>query len=133
MRKRHDILESLSDGQVAQLVEHATENRSVGGSIPSLATSLRSRSGEGCRAEALRAKADRQRLASSGSASHASLLPSTQLNHLRPALQRGADGGAEIVELDALDQPFPDHRPRLRHHPAGAAGVAQALERFVTP
>ncbi len=29
-------------GQVAQLVEHATENRSVGGSIPSLATSLRS-------------------------------------------------------------------------------------------
>jgi hypothetical protein len=25
-------------GQVAQLVEHATENRSVGGSIPSLAT-----------------------------------------------------------------------------------------------
>ena len=42
MRKRHDILESLSDGQVAQLVEHATENRSVGGSIPSLATNLRS-------------------------------------------------------------------------------------------
>ena len=42
MCKRHDILENLSDGQVAQLVEHATENRSVGGSIPSLATNLRS-------------------------------------------------------------------------------------------
>src|SRR6476659_127809 len=29
-------------GQVAQLVEHMTENHGVGGSIPSLATSLRS-------------------------------------------------------------------------------------------
>ena len=27
-----------NEGQVAQLVEHTTENRSVGGSIPSLAT-----------------------------------------------------------------------------------------------
>jgi hypothetical protein len=29
---------ALGWGQVAQLVEHATENRGVGGSIPSLAT-----------------------------------------------------------------------------------------------
>ncbi len=29
-----------SNAQVAQLVEHATENRSVGGSIPSLGTTL---------------------------------------------------------------------------------------------
>lgn len=28
----------VSDAQVAQLVEHATENRSVGGSIPPLGT-----------------------------------------------------------------------------------------------
>ena len=28
-----------TDGQVAQLVEHVTENHGVGGSIPSLATS----------------------------------------------------------------------------------------------
>ena len=33
------ILASLTDGQVAQLVEHVTENHGVGGSIPSLATS----------------------------------------------------------------------------------------------
>ena len=32
----------FSVGQVAQLVEHMTENHGVGGSIPSLATSLRS-------------------------------------------------------------------------------------------
>jgi hypothetical protein len=30
---------SLEHAQVAQLVEHATENRSVGGSIPPLGTS----------------------------------------------------------------------------------------------
>ena len=30
------------DAQVAQLVEHATENRSVGGSIPPLGTTLKS-------------------------------------------------------------------------------------------
>ena len=30
----------LWEGQVAQLVEHMTENHGVGGSIPSLATSL---------------------------------------------------------------------------------------------
>ena len=34
--------EVSTDGQVAQLVEHVTENHGVGGSIPSLATSLRS-------------------------------------------------------------------------------------------
>src|SRR6266508_4772489 len=34
---------ALPDGQVAQLVEHMTENHGVGGSIPSLATNLRSR------------------------------------------------------------------------------------------
>jgi hypothetical protein len=33
---------SGSDAQVAQLVEHATENRSVGGSIPPLGTTLKS-------------------------------------------------------------------------------------------
>jgi hypothetical protein len=32
---------SLEHAQVAQLVEHATENRSVGGSIPPLGTKLR--------------------------------------------------------------------------------------------
>ena len=32
-------------GQVAQLVEHTTENRGVGGSIPPLATGLVGRSG----------------------------------------------------------------------------------------
>jgi hypothetical protein len=32
---------AFKPGQVAQLVEHMTENHGVGGSIPSLATSLR--------------------------------------------------------------------------------------------
>jgi hypothetical protein len=32
----------IRDAQVAQLVEHATENRSVGGSIPPLGTILKS-------------------------------------------------------------------------------------------
>jgi hypothetical protein len=32
----------LTNAQVAQLVEHATENRSVGGSIPPLGTMLKS-------------------------------------------------------------------------------------------
>ena len=52
------------EGQVAQLVEHRTENAGVAGSIPALATSLRSRESapkrelrlgepaEGCLAEA---------------------------------------------------------------------------------
>src|SRR6185437_12054801 len=35
------LLESPRYAQVAQLVEHATENRSVGGSIPPLGTTLR--------------------------------------------------------------------------------------------
>jgi hypothetical protein len=34
----------VPDAQVAQLVEHATENRSVGGSIPPLGTTLPSSS-----------------------------------------------------------------------------------------
>ena len=33
-------LARATEGQVAQLVEHTTENRSVGGSIPSLATNI---------------------------------------------------------------------------------------------
>jgi hypothetical protein len=33
---------AFPDAQVAQLVEHATENRSVGGSIPPLGTILKS-------------------------------------------------------------------------------------------
>ena len=38
-RVRASITAAISVGQVAQLVEHMTENHGVGGSIPSLATS----------------------------------------------------------------------------------------------
>ena len=44
-------------GRLAQLVEHFVYTEGVGGSNPSPPTSLRSRSEEGCRAEARRAKA----------------------------------------------------------------------------
>ena len=39
------------DAQVAQLVEHATENRSVGGSIPPLGTTLRLKATRGAAAQ----------------------------------------------------------------------------------
>ena len=38
-RALRSLLATAGDAQVAQLVEHATENRSVGGSIPPLGTS----------------------------------------------------------------------------------------------
>jgi putative endonuclease len=44
-------------GRLAQLVEHFVYTEGVGGSNPSPPTSLRSRSEQGCRAEAERAKA----------------------------------------------------------------------------
>ena len=37
----HVMILVPTDGQVAQLVEHVTENHGVGGSIPSLATSYK--------------------------------------------------------------------------------------------
>ncbi len=43
VRTAHGAATAAADGQVAQLVERATENREVGGSTPSLATTLRSR------------------------------------------------------------------------------------------
>ena len=95
--RRHEAARDKSDGRPA-----------AGGiDLDALRAHQRARSQE---ARAVpRANATRSSPATSNaSAPDFRLLPSRQRDHLRPPLQGGTNGGAQIVERHGLDQPLPD-------------------------